>query len=401
MTPENTTNDFIKILHKKKTEEIEDTHRKLAQIQKDLSPVRQNSQLPLLLDILDELERFYLQNTKADLENTIRKILQTKKVSVAGSLQGATLTNERRVVSILEPNKENTHLVVGGVSRKIKIYAVGAMLDTETGFHFPEKTLNGKAKITCAKWLNRGSVCSGDYEGVLAVWDLAKERRLRTMEEHGERIWSVDSKDNSPLLLSGSDDFRVKLWSEKEKSSVETLTAPANVCSVRFVDEFCFAYGCADSRAYLHDTRNTSSPVSVLVGHKKAVSYCCCMDPKTLATASSDGTLIRWALDGREQISPEKTYTGHCNEKNFVGLSVTPELLATGSETNTVYFYHKNVSAPVSHYAFPGTDPLTGIETGRNTPREDFVTAVAWLPDWSALLCSNSRGQTKSLKFSG
>jgi len=36
-----------------------------------------------------------------------------------------------------------------------------------------------------------------------------------------------------------------------------------------------------------------------------------------------------------------RTFRGHTNEKNFVGLTVNSEYLACGSETNEVYVYHK------------------------------------------------------------
>lgn len=36
-----------------------------------------------------------------------------------------------------------------------------------------------------------------------------------------------------------------------------------------------------------------------------------------------------------------RTFKGHTNEKNFVGLTVNNEFLACGSETNEVFAYHK------------------------------------------------------------
>jgi hypothetical protein len=36
-----------------------------------------------------------------------------------------------------------------------------------------------------------------------------------------------------------------------------------------------------------------------------------------------------------------RTYKGHVNEKNFVGLSVNSEYIACGSETNEAFVYHK------------------------------------------------------------
>lgn len=36
-----------------------------------------------------------------------------------------------------------------------------------------------------------------------------------------------------------------------------------------------------------------------------------------------------------------RTFRGHTNEKNFVGLTVNNEYIACGSETNEVFIYHK------------------------------------------------------------
>lgn len=40
-------------------------------------------------------------------------------------------------------------------------------------------------------------------------------------------------------------------------------------------------------------------------------------------------------------LSQLRTYRGHMNEKNFVGLTVNSEFIACGSETNEVFVYHK------------------------------------------------------------
>jgi hypothetical protein len=61
-----------------------------------------------------------------------------------------------------------------------------------------------------------------------------------------------------------------------------------------------------------------------------------------LASASTDGTLQLWDV---HQNQPLRTLRGHTNEKNFVGLSVTHDFVACGSETNEVFVYHKQVGA--------------------------------------------------------
>lgn len=53
-----------------------------------------------------------------------------------------------------------------------------------------------------------------------------------------------------------------------------------------------------------------------------------------------------------------RTFRGHANEKNFVGLTVNSEYIACGSETNEVFVYHKvrmkNIFSYSWHFSFWG-----------------------------------------------
>lgn len=52
---------------------------------------------------------------------------------------------------------------------------------------------------------------------------------------------------------------------------------------------------------------------------------------REVVSASTDSTLRLW--DARA-LAPTRTFSGHTNEKNFVGLSVDQDFIACGSETN-------------------------------------------------------------------
>lgn len=45
-----------------------------------------------------------------------------------------------------------------------------------------------------------------------------------------------------------------------------------------------------------------------------------------------------------------RTFRGHTNEKNFVGLTVNSEYIACGSETNEVFVYHKVLGKNIFSY---------------------------------------------------
>ncbi len=93
---------------------------------------------------------------------------------------------------------------------------------------------------------------------------------------------------------------------------------------------------------------------------------------------------------------PRKLFSGHANEKNFVGLAVRPEdgLVACGSETSEVFSWHTSWSQPLARWAGPGRGQGRGQKQGQAGL---FVSAVAWQPaaaaerlGWPALLAAGT-----------
>jgi WD40 repeat protein len=137
----------------------------------------------------------------------------------------------------------------------------------------------------------------------------------------------------------------------RASKACSTIDTRANVCSVRYCpwDSNYLAVGSAAHAVLLYDLRRaggTAAPLANLSGHSKAVSYVRWASATELVSASTDNTLRLWSVKG--WISPNeshamgaaspclRTYSGHVNERNFVGLSVQNDLIAAGSETNEV-----------------------------------------------------------------
>lgn len=184
-------------------------------------------------------------------------------------------------------------------------------------------------------------------------------------------------------------------------ASVGTIKTKANVCCVQFPSDSgnSLAFGSADHKIYYYDLRNLKMPLFTLTGHNKTVSYIKFIDSMNLVSASTDNTLKLWDLSmctSRVLDCPLQSFTGHLNVKNFVGLSVSDGYIATGSETNEVFIYHKAFPMPALSFKFNSTDPLSGAEVDDSA---QFISSVCWRGQSSTLIAANSMGNIKLLEM--
>lgn len=304
------------------------------------------------------------------------------------------------IVSSIEFDRESEFLATAGVTRRIKIFEFGNITRNLADVHYPVREIPTAAKLSWVCWnpYIRHHLVSSDYEGFVTLWDVNRGTPLREYEEHESRAWSVDYCPAKPTLFaSGSDDGRVKLWTTSHRGSVLTIdNKPANVCSVKFHPNAAekLAFGSIDFNVHYYDLRNPSEPLQVFKSHSRPVSYVKFMSGSELVSASVDSTIKLWDLD---TMSLTRTFSGHANDKNFVGLSVTSDYIACGSEENSVFCYYKAIPKPFTGYRFPRVDPLTGEET-HDDDESQFVSSVCWCPNNPELLvAANSLGSLKVL----
>lgn len=122
------------------------------------------------------------------------------------------------------------------LQKRIKFYDYLAVSDT-VDIHYPCVEMVSNSKISCIAWnsYHKSILASSDYEGAGNIWNITTGQRTKCFHEHEKRCWSVDLNEvNTKLIVSGSDDGRVKLWSLKDEHSIATLDAKANVCCLKF-----------------------------------------------------------------------------------------------------------------------------------------------------------------------
>lgn len=290
-------------------------------------------------------------------------------------------------IGVIEFDPSDSVFATGGIARKIRIYNIKSVLVDHPVVAVVDHSkvcdyyICTPAKLSSLKWKpgTSGRVLgSGDYDGVVMEYDLEKKVPIFERDEHGgRRVWSVDYSKGDPVLgASGSDDGTMQMWDPrcdggKCVSMVQPSASRSAVCCVEFhpFGSSLVAAGCADKKAYAYDVRKMVDPVLVFDGHRKTVTYIRFLDVDTLVTAGTDGCLKLWNVNDSRVI---RTYKGHVNNRNFVGLSVWRHggLLGCGSETNQVFVYDVRWGEPVWVHDF---EPVTAAGSERG-----FVSSVCW-----------------------
>ncbi|XP_039054399.1 E3 ubiquitin-protein ligase COP1-like isoform X2 [Hibiscus syriacus] len=332
----------------------------------------------------------------ADFQSVLSTFTQYSRLRVIAEVRLGDLFHSANIVSSIEFDRDDELFATAGVSRRIKVFDLSMVLNEPADVHCPVEEMSTRSKLSCLSWNKhwKNQIASSDYEGIVTVWDVKTRQSLMEYEEHEKRAWSVDfSRTDPSMLVSGSDDCKVKVWCTKQEASVYNIDMKANICCVKYNpgSSNYIAVGSADHHIHYYDLRNISSPLHVFSGHKKAVSYVKFLSENELASASTDSTLRLW--DVKENL-PLRTFKGHTNEKNFVGLSVNSEYIACGSETNEVYVYHKEISNPVTWHRFGSQEMDDTDEDGGGS---HFISAVCWKSDSPTMLTANSQGTIKVL----
>ncbi|KFH67420.1 hypothetical protein MVEG_06152 [Podila verticillata NRRL 6337] len=388
----------------------------------------------------EDLQRCYFdfsQSSSARRESalssfcsTISKFTKFSRFEHINTLRYGDIYNTSSIVSSIEFDRDDEYFATAGVTKKIKIFEYGCIEKTglmgtsqkeedrmesfdapytssnkkpiTSVLHYPVLEMMCRSKISCLSWNSyiKSQIASSDYEGIVSLWDAQTGVNTLNYDEHEKRAWSVDFSRTDPTqLASGSDDTKVKIWSVNQRSSVCTIESKANICCVKFNPESShhIAFGSADHHIHYYDLRKANEPLFVFKGHRKAVSYVKFLGRDELVSASTDSTLKLW---NTSRMTCARTYTGHCNEKNFVGLSASGDWISCGSENNSVYTYYKELRDPVVTVKFGNSNPVTGEDSLDEDPSQ-FVSSVCWKKDTSSniLLAANSSGVIKVLQL--
>ncbi|MEH2054063.1 serine/threonine-protein kinase [Nostoc sp.] len=194
----------------------------------------------------------------------------------------------------------------------------------------------------------------------IKLWDLNTQKVLASLSGHSQAVKSVTFNPNGNILATASDDKTIKLWQVETLKEISTLLGHSHaVKSVAFSpDGQILASGSWDKTIKLWDV-NTGREICTIAGHQlKVNSVAFSPQGQLLASASYDRTIRLWQIPVLESSQKELqnrpcysllgTLSGHAWAVLTVAFSPDGQILATGSDDNTIKLWEVNTGQLIS-----------------------------------------------------
>ncbi|MDZ8134428.1 MAG: serine/threonine-protein kinase [Nostoc sp. DedQUE04] len=198
------------------------------------------------------------------------------------------------------------------------------------------------------------TLASASDDKNIKLWDLNTKKVLASLSGHSQAVKSVTFSPNGQILATASNDKTIKLWQVETLEEICTLLGHAQaVKSVAFSpDGQILASGSWDKTIKLWDV-NTGREICTIAGHQlKINSVAFSPQGQLLASASYDRTIRLWQLrafggfeekfENRPCYSLLSTLSGHAWAVLTVAFSPDGQILATGSDDNTIKLWEVN-----------------------------------------------------------
>ncbi|HEY9621225.1 MAG TPA: serine/threonine-protein kinase [Crinalium sp.] len=220
---------------------------------------------------------------------------------------------------------------------------------------------------------------SGSGDKTLKIWSVETGTLIRALEEQVGWVRAIAISPNGKTLVTTANDKSIQLWDLNTGKRQDNLTGHTDwVRAIAFSpDGQALVTASQDKTAVVWDF-DAAVPLQTLKGHNHwVVSVAISPDRQTIATGSRDQTIKLWHWESGKC---RHTLTGHKAEVLSVAIDVTGKLLASSSADNTVQLWALN----------------TGKHLHTITGHDNAVNAIAFSPD-GKILATGSNDQTIKL----
>jgi WD40 repeat protein len=193
-------------------------------------------------------------------------------------------------------------------------------------------------------------VVSGSEDRKLKLWNVKGECRA-VLQGHENTVWAVAFMPDGNRIISGSEDQTLRLWNLEGQQIGEPFTGHEG--SIRAVavsrNGKFIASGSKDKTIRIWNLDGTpyGEPFRGHEGWVLSVAFS--PDSDFIVSGSTDGTIRRWDLNGNQQGEPFK---GHKRWVRSVSVSDSGEFIVSGGEDRTIRIW--NLDGSLKREPFKG-----------------------------------------------
>lgn len=245
---------------------------------------------------------------------------------------------ERNQVYSLTFSVDGSMLVSRNSSNKIRIW------DVETGRFLGSFRGDGIHFTSFAISPNGRMLATATRENKVCIWEICKDELnligdcMLTLSEHTDEVNTVAFSPDGKSLASGSNDRTIKIWDVDSSTLQNTLTGHEDSVSVVMYlsDGSTLVSGSKDGTIHLWDV--DTGELLTLISDAGAVSCIACSpNCKLLAHISTNEKVIHlWNVQSGERV---QTFEGHTQDVNEVAFSPDSKTVATVSSDGTVLLW--------------------------------------------------------------
>lgn len=263
----------------------------------------------------------------------------------------------------------------GGFDGRILLWELNAG-ESPTVRQVAEARIDGGKVLGLAFAPNEGLLASASSDGLVRLWETAKPGDALvercSLAGHDGFVYGVDFDSKGRYLVSAGHDQRIRVWDVEKQRSIRTLPGHAQrVFVAKFSpDDRLIASGSEDSTVKLWD-RNTGKVLHELQGHQAGVAAIeFSRDGARLWSGSWERTIREWDVKTGKTL---RVVGGHDEPVFALDVSTDEQYVASATSNGRVRMTHWNrgdiTSAIESAWLAPVSTPLSDIGVVRGGGR--------------------------------
>lgn len=271
--------------------------------------------------------------------------------------------------------------------------------------------------ITCLQICNDDIIVSGSDDNTLKVWSVTNGQCLHTLVGHTGGVWCSQVTSDGQLIISGSTDRTARVWETATGQCLFTLLGHTSTVRCMALKGDILITGSRDSTLRAWNVR-TGQCLHVFSGHVAAVR-CVQFDGKRAVSGAYDFVIRVWDVERRTCVH---TLVGHTNRVYSLQFDSVRNIVVSGSLDTTIRVWNVNTGVCLStltgHQSLTSGMQLNGqilvsgnadstlkiwdIETGRclhtlngSCKHTSAVTSLQVLPAYNLISTSSDDGTVK------